>query len=291
MVSHAALPIADRRGDELRVYFSSRDSQGRSQIGYFTADLQARNPVIAVSEVPVVGLGPRGAFDESGVTSSWIAKWNGRKYHYYTGWSLGSEVPFHLHVGLAVEDEGGVCRKVSNAPILDRSDADPHLTASPCVLIENDIWRMWYVSGLGWKAAIPKPEPIYHIKYAESRDGVRWSRTGLVCIDFAAPDEHAISRPCVVKDGECYKMWFAARGAAYRLGYAESDDGLTWDRCDDQAGLDVSSDGWDSEMIAYPFVFDDNGSRYMMYNGNGYGRTGIGLAVLDRGIARLRTPR
>jgi hypothetical protein len=33
-------------------------------------------------------------------------------------------------------------------------------------------------------------------------------------------------------------------------------------------------------MQAYPFVFDEGGRRYMLYNGDGYGRTGIGLAVL-----------
>ena len=30
--------------------------------------------------------------------------------------------------------------------------------------------------------------------------------------------------------------------------------------------------GWDSEMIAYPFVFDHKGNRYMLYNGNSYGK-------------------
>jgi hypothetical protein len=50
---------------------------------------------------------------------------------------------------------------------------------------------------------------------------------------------------------------------------------------DAEVGIGVSADGWDSEMIEYPFVFDHAGSRYMLYNGNGYGKTGIGLAVLD----------
>jgi hypothetical protein len=41
-------------------------------------------------------------------------------------------------------------------------------------------------------------------------------------------------------------------------------------------------DGWDSEMIEYPFVFEHDGLRYMLYNGNGYGRSGFGLAVASR---------
>jgi len=34
--------------------------------------------------------------------------------------------------------------------------------------------------------------------------------------------------------------------------------------------------------ICYPYVFDHAGSRYMLYNGNGYGRTGFGIAILER---------
>jgi len=35
-------------------------------------------------------------------------------------------------------------------------------------------------------------------------------------------------------------------------------------------------------MIEYPYVFEHKGERYMLYNGNGYGKTGIGIAVLER---------
>jgi hypothetical protein len=102
-----------------------------------------------------------------------------------------------------------------------------------------------------------------------------------VAIDFACEQEYAISRPCVVRDGDCYRMWFSARGESYRLGYAESHDGLSWTRDDDAAGLHPSDRGWDSEMVAYPVVLDHRGRRYMLYNGNGYGLTGIGYATAD----------
>jgi hypothetical protein len=52
-------------------------------------------------------------------------------------------------------------------------------------------------------------------------------------------------------------------------------------RQDEASGIDVSQSGWDANMIEYPFVFDHAGRRYMLYNGNGYGATGFGLAVLD----------
>ena len=44
-------------------------------------------------------------------------------------------------------------------------------------------------------------------------------------------------------------------------------------------GLTAGEDGWESEMVEYPCVFEWNRRRYMLYNGNDYGRTGVGLAV------------
>ena len=76
-------------------------------------------------------------------------------------------------------------------------------------------------------------------------------------------------------------MWFSCRGRTYRIGYAESADGRSWLRADERAGIGVSESGWDSESIEYPHVFDHGGRRYMLYNGNGYGKTGFGLAVLE----------
>jgi hypothetical protein len=79
-------------------------------------------------------------------------------------------------------------------------------------------------------------------------------------------------------------MWFCFRGLdfPYRIGYAESLDGKSWTRRDALAGIGVSDAGWDGGMIAYPFVFDHGGSRYMLYAGDGYGTAGMGLAVLEQ---------
>ena len=63
---------------------------------------------------------------------------------------------------------------------------------------------------------------------------------------------------------------------------AESPDGKSWTRHDDRAGLTAGEEGWDSEMVAYPHVFDHDGQRYMVYSGNDYGKGGMGLAILEQ---------
>ena len=79
-------------------------------------------------------------------------------------------------------------------------------------------------------------------------------------------------------------MWYSYRpgdGTAYRIAYASSADGVHWQRQLTTANLPVSASGWDAEMTAYPFVFQHHGHYYMLYNGNGYGRSGFGLAILE----------
>jgi hypothetical protein len=75
-------------------------------------------------------------------------------------------------------------------------------------------------------------------------------------------------------------MWFASRGDRYAIGYAESRDGITWTRRDRERGLMPSGD-WESEMVEYPWIVDDELRRFMLYNGNDYGRTGVGAAVWE----------
>ena len=178
-----------------------------------------------------------------------------------------------------MSDDGG--RRSSGSrprPFWTRSESIPYLTASPWVLVEDGRWRMWYVSGSDWRATTNGVD--VHVS-TPSRRRRALEADGRVCIDYRDEHETAIARPCVVRDGDAYRMWFCSRGDAYRLGYAESLDGLTWTRHDDE--IEISrGNGWDSEMQAYPFVFDHDGNRHMLYNGNGYGATGIGHAVLER---------
>jgi hypothetical protein len=279
--SHAMVPFVESTEGGPRLYFSGRDGRGRSVTGY--ADGDPREPgSLRFASSPILEPGPLGTFDDSGAMGSSLVEHDGRRYLYYIGWTRGVSIPFYTFVGCAVSEDGGATfERLSAGPLLERSDTDPYLTTSPWVLIDNGIWRMWYASGTGWQVAEEGPQHRYHIRYAESADGTTWRRTGRVCIDYRDEDEYAIARPCVVKMGDAYRMWYSYRGDAYRIGYAESADGLDWERKDAKAGIDVSADGWDAKMIEYPCVFEYGGDWLMLYNGNGYGATGIGLAVLE----------
>lgn len=289
MAHHASVPVADKVSDRVvRIYFSPRDTENRSHTAFI--EVEADNPrnVLYVHDRPVLSPGKLGAFDDSGVVASCIVNHNGRKYLYYAGYNRTVTVPYRNALGLAVSDDDGVTfQRVFDGPVLDRGPLDPYFIATAFIMFDEDRWKLWYASSTGWRVIGGRPEPQYQIKYAESRDAVSWERRGVVCIEYKSEGEANV-RPCVVKENGLYRMWYCYRGSlnyrtdrsqSYRIGYAESADGVRWTRRDDEVGIERADTGWDSEMIEYPYLYEHKGRKHMLYNGNGFGLTGFGYAV------------
>lgn len=278
--TYAALPVPIVFDGHVRVIYSARDREGRSCGAWFDFRPDAPHSILDAATAPNLFPGRLGFFDDAGAMPS-TAWWSGDTLLLlYVGWNLGRSVPFRMAIGLACSTDGGrTLQKRFEGPLLDRSPVDPAFVAAPFVL-SGDRLQMWYASCIEWVAMADGLRHRYHLKYAESRDGYQWEREGQIAVDFDGEREYAMSRPSVVRDPDGYRMWFSTRGDNYRIQYAESADGREFRRHPGTA-LDVSAAGWDSQMTAYPAVFDWRGQRYMLYNGNDYGRTGIGLAVLE----------
>ncbi len=283
MLSHASNPTPEsREGDVVRVYFGCRDAGNRAHVAWVDLDMSVTPipKVIRVAEEPVVVPGPAGGFDDSGTSMGCLVQDGDRTLLYYLGWNLGVTVPWRNSIGLAIRQHpDGPFVKHSPAPLLDRSACDPFTLSYPFVLRDERGWRMWYGSNLQWGA---HERDMHHvIKYAQSQDGIHWDRTGEIALGLNGGDEIAVCRPWVDNSGASYRLWYCHRGASYRLGLAESPDGRAWWRCTLPEELDVSPAGWDSQMLAYPARFDHKGRKYLFYNGNGYGKSGFGVAVED----------
>lgn len=282
--THAMVPTAFHLdAARYRIYISGRDSANRSLIGYFDIDITKPKKILKVSSEPVLGLGKLGCFDDNGVTPASIVKNDKNIYLYYIGWKPRSTTRMSIIAGLAVcHDNGHTFKRQSKAPLLPLTDREPFsILTAPWVIRNKDNWQMWYVSGEGW---INKDLPLYNIKYATSKDGIKWKRDGQIALDFVSEDEVALARPCVLYEDGIYKMWFSfkTKSQTYRIGYAESLTGYDFKRKTDQMkGLEPSISGWDSEMIEYPCVFTHDDNRYMLYNGNNYGGNGVGLAIQE----------
>ena len=291
MISHSSNPTALQLKDSVyRIYFGCRDKSDRGSIASFDLDLnslQDPDKPQNLSQKPVLGPGTTGGFDDSGLSmGAAVENEDGSRFLYYIGWNLGVTVPWRNSIGLAVAQPGEeTFERFSRAPLLDRSDEDPYSMSYPWILkVESDKWLMYYGSNLSWGKTEKDMQHV--LKVATSSDGIVWKRDRHTAVGLQG-DEVGLSRPCVIKDKDMFRMWYSYRAGAYKIGYAESSDGLNWTRMDDKVGIDVSSEGWDSKSISYACVFDYAGKRYMLYNGNDYGRSGIGLAVANAGTFEL----
>jgi hypothetical protein len=284
--SHAALPTPVHvAGDVFRIFYSSRDAERRSHVGWVDVEVSETPRVLNVAAEPSLSPGANGTFDDSGVGIGCIVQQDGRIYLYYMGWNLGVRSPWRNAIGLArAQSLQGPFERFSPGPILDRSPEDPYTLSYPLVLrFGPQDWRMWYGSNL--TAAVGNADMNHAIKLARSHDGVDWTRDGATAVGFAEQGEHALARPSVVKVGEKLLMCFACRGESYRIGAAVSSDGVDWTRCDAAMGLGPSGRGWDSDMTCYPALFWHRDRLWLAYNGNGYGATGFGLAVREGALA------
>lgn len=269
--------------DVIRVFTGFRDAHGVSRVG--SVDVDARDPrnVLAVSAQPLLDVGIPGTFDDNGVVPCALARRPEGLFMYYAGYQIPRNVKFFGFTGLAVSRDDGVSfERYSRAPVVDRTDDELFFRAIHSIREEQGVWRAWYGGGSSFLEEEGKVLPVYDVRYMESPDGITFPERGRIVVTFDHPDEYRIGRPWVIRTGDLYRMFYgtARRKVGYRMGYAESGDGISWTRLDGEVGIDVSPDGWDSGMIAYPSVITTSENTYMFYNGGDMGRSGFGCAVL-----------
>lgn len=278
----------------VKVYFSCRPLRDiNGQYVSFSAfvDLNRKNlfEILSFSKNPILELGKPGSFDEFGTYPISVIR-NGKEVlAYYGGWTRCESVPFNVAIGLASSNDNGITfKKKGDGPVLSYSPDEPFIIGSPKIRKFNDEFYLFYIAGKKWILDDGKPEPIYKIRMARSSDGINWEKLNKNLIQDKLDENEAQTGPDVFFHNGKYHMFFCYRHAkayrskekGYRIGYAYSSDLINWLRDDSKVGIDISEEGWDSEMISYPHVFELDGSIFMLYLGNQFGRFGFGLAQL-----------
>jgi hypothetical protein len=281
----------------VRVYFSTRekDLNGKylSHVAFVDFDKQFQK-IIRLSDKTIIPLGGLGCFDEHGIFPFNVVRNGPKIFAYTTGWNRRVSVSTDASIGLAISDDAGLTfKKVGIGPVLSASLNEPFLIGDAFVRINGNRYHMWYIYGTKWITYSngEPPDRVYKIGHAMSEDGVAWHKEGRQIISDKLNAEECQALPSVIKIATKYHMFFCYRESSgfrenstksYRIGYAFSDDLINWTRDDKNVGINVSENGWDSEMQCYPHVFEMDGGIYMMYNGNEFGRFGFGLAKLDK---------
>lgn len=284
IVTHASNPLAVHLHDDIyRIFFSGRSIENKSSVGFVDIDIVKCKVVFVCDKTVLEASHDSNSYFSHGISVGCSYATGLKEYILFMGWQVREGQHWRGEIGrLEVIDGGAVLAPVGDKPFIAVGDDDPVSLSYPWVITEGGLYKMWYGSTVSWDSS--NGEMIHVIKYASSDDGISWNHHG-IAIPFEIGVAQAFSRPCVIHDSNGYHMWYSYRsgtGEKYRIGYAFSLDGLNWNRFIN-SGINVSKEGWDSDMVCYPFVLDHKGHRYMLYNGNDYGKTGFGLAVLEHG--------
>ena len=282
--------------DFIRIYFSTREKDriGKylSHVSFVDFDKKLKD-IIRVSNHTVIELGGLGSFDEHGIFPMNVLRDNDRIFAYTTGWNRKVSVSVDSSIGFATSDDGGrTFRKIGKGPVLSSSLHEPFLIGDAFVSRFDSTYHMWYVYGTKWANHPEEASPyrVYKIGHATSPDGISWQKEGRQLIADKLDSDECQALPTVINFDGRYHLFFCYRQAigfkhrrerSYRIGYAFSEDLKNWIRDDENVGIHVSEDGWDSDMLCYPHVFHCEGKIYMLYNGNEFGRFGFGAAVLE----------
>jgi hypothetical protein len=276
--------------DKIRIFFSTRVQSDLSMLSFIDVDIKNPKKFLNINTDIILDLGKPGTFDDHGITPNYIIRKDEKLFLFYTGWSKRGVVPYSLSVGIAVSDNNGISfKRIFDGPIIDRNKNEPYFVTASCIIKELNIYHMAYTSAINWVKSpnTGQYEPIYIIKYAKSDDLINWEQTNQSLINTKNEME-SVSNPTIIKKGNIYHMWFCYRGPidyrggkeSYRIGYAYSKNLLHWER-DDLLGLDTSENEWESNMVEYPSVIETKYGTYMFYNGNGFGQSGFGYAILE----------
>ncbi|HKM03052.1 MAG TPA: hypothetical protein VJZ04_00405 [Lachnospiraceae bacterium] len=291
----AKSPQAIVFNDFIRVYFSAAEKDEKnkllSHVLYVDFDKKFKE-ILDISSKEVISLGNMGCFDEHGIFPFNVYKEKNKIIAYTTGWNRKVSVSADASIGFAQSfDSGKTFNKLGNGPILTSSLNEPFLVGDAFVTKFKNIYHMWYIYGSKWINDIntKDSERVYKIAHADSKDGIKWNRDSKYIIPNILGDNECQALPTVIFYKNKYHMFFSYRNAfgfrsnkndSYKTGYAYSNNLRNWVRDDSKVGIQLSSDGWDSEMMCYPFVFHCDDHIYMLYNGNEFGKYGFGLAVL-----------
>jgi hypothetical protein len=269
----------------LRIFVTMCEPNNVGRVGYVDVNPDNPSDVLGICQKPVLDIGAPGTYDDNGLGPISIVEHEGRLFLYLIGFQQGVRVPYYMFCGLAIsKDHGRTFKKYSQTPILDRYKDEIYARCGVGVIKDKGKFKMWYIGSYkeGWIQGTDKLKPLYIMRYIESEDGINWPGEGRICMQFANEDEHGFGRPHVWKENGGYRMLYSIRtiSRGYYVGYAESVNGVDWTRKDKEAGIELSTDGWDSLNQCYTHLFKHKGKTYMFYNGNGMGKSGFGYAEL-----------
>lgn len=180
--------------------------------------------------------------------------------------------------------------KQANA-VLDQGPGgswDSTCIGAKCVIQNGNLYELWYAGGT-------QPTRAENIGYANSTDGLAWTKGGGVVLGGGLPgswEAAGVSEPVVILDGATYKMWYTGfdgfsgiSATNAQIGYATSPDGVTWTKYTQNPVMAFGGAGsWESAGVFPCTVLNEDGEYRMWYAGWDGLHVQVGFATSPDGL-------
>lgn len=152
------------------------------------------------------------------------------------------------------------------------SNRNKHDWMSPAIILEDNVYRMWYV------------DVDYKVYYAEIVDGVLGEAT---CLNITYEEPMNSWHLDVIYNSE--KALYEMVVCAYRpnnsrrtmsLYYASSSDNVNWSTAKRILRPSNDQNGWDSQGLYRASLIYDGGNYYMFYSAHGRDRVNLGVGLM-----------
>jgi hypothetical protein len=262
-------------GDTYKMWCSAGSEINGESIGY--ADSPDGLVWSLSSSNPLLAKGSLDSWEGGGVAHPTVLATAGG----FQMWYVGLDVLGRGAIGYASSSDGLTWQKHGGNPVLSPGVYDRSSIGFPTVVQDgpND-YKMWYSSS-------------NNIWLATSSDGLSWTKPFTTPVlakgSSGAWDDFSVYAPHVVAGSSGYEMWYAGEAATTRMpqiGYAWSDDGVTWTKSPANPVLTGDSGTWEDETVTYPaLIKEGSADYYMWYRGGVDAGTALGLASSSNGTA------
>jgi predicted GH43/DUF377 family glycosyl hydrolase len=168
---------------------------------------------------PVIGYGPRGAWDERATADPDVIEAAGRLYMFY----LGEDRARRQRLGVAVSDDGVKWTKLRASPVMELGAVgafDENGLGEPAVWRAHGWWWMLYTGRAR--------NEMRRMALVRSRDGLHWQPTGLVIEGAEAWNSKVVCDASAVVEPDRVRVWFGGGDKAQpaehlngQIGYGE----------------------------------------------------------------------
>lgn len=289
-------PFVVNADGEYRLYYSGGNAEGVQRICLATA--RAETPSRLKRRGVILDVGGAGSFDAHWCVLPCVHPIGGKWYLYYSGHE-GTDLGLQSFsgIGVAVSDDGLHFERYSSKPVVTgdqtREFPENRGVAGGGTILEDVLpggtvrYRMYYTLAVGTRNRDVRVDQEKHCAVCHSTDGIRWLDHRLILSPRreVASEDIAVAAPFVWRDGDLYRMLYCGIGTRwgyYSISEAVSQDGYRWYQGEGDRSLSLAPDPtsqWESQMVEYPCVVQEDDRLRLFYCGNGYGSTGIGMAV------------